>query len=387
MVFNNFGIMKKGLFFLILLFLCSGAFAQVDISKVVADPNTTIFSDGQNTVAGYVYEELQAKTKCCGEDAIYVEVKISSEGRTESVRALSGNNECYKKSVADIILPIRWDASKISGTKTIYVEVKPNLACKGNKDDNMYVKLDYGISQPVAEANETTDKPVTNPTEEAPTETQNTTQTEQATPSGTTTETPAQETAKTESDTLKIKPKLPSDLPKPKYVSKGDLKPDESHLHSYANLPGPTITTPIFVEGAAGEAKFIRRKLKEAGICGFVHVLAEITVDRDGKVVDHVILKVNRQDVLEKIPPILHSLKYQPSSVPFKTRSYVEFKSDITCSENAPKVDIKKVPDYLYTEDEGPYGKVMETPPPARPTQTQQGDNNNPEELALPIDE
>ncbi len=379
--------MKRNIFFLLLLFTLNGAFAQTDISKVVADPNTTIFSDGQNTVAGYVYEELQAKTKCCGEDAIYVEVKINSEGRTQSVRALSGNNECYKKSVADIIMPIRWDASKISGTKTIYIEVKPNLACKGNRDDNLYVKLDYGIPAPITEIPETTDKPATNPTEEKKEETP--AAETSASPETTASNTTSEEVTKQEppKDTIKIKPKLPSDLPKPKYVSKGDLKPDKSHLHSYANLPGPTITTPVFVEGTAGEAKFIRRKLKEQGICGFVHVLAEITIDKDGSVVDHVILKVNRNDVLEKIPAVLHSLKYQPSSVPFRTRSYVEFKSDITCGENAPKVDIKKVPDYIYTEDEGPYGKVMEAEPPARPTQKNQGDNNTPEELALPIDE
>jgi len=72
--------------------------------------------------------------------------------------------------------------------------------------------------------------------------------------------------------------------------------------------------------------------------------------------------------------------------VPFRTRSYIEFKADVTCDENAsPKVDVKKVPDYLYTDDEGPYGKIMEAEKPK--PQPKEEPNNNPEDIALPIDE
>ena len=384
--------MRTRILLLIVAFF-STLYSQVDITKVVADPNTTIFSDGQNTVAGYIYEELQKKTNCCGEDAIYVEIKINKQGQTTGVRAITGKNECYKKSIADIIMPIRWDASKINeDVKTVFIEVKPNLACKG-KNDNLYVKLDYGIpAQPVAETKEEpkAENKEETKTEEATPTTQEQTQANAST--DTTAQVSTQPTATADAskttDTLpKIKPKLPSDIPPPKYVSDGDKSPDGSHIDTYANLPGPKIPTPEFVEGGeAGEAKYIKRKLREAGVCGFVHVLAEITIDKNGKVIDHVILKVNRQDVLEKIPAILHSLKYRPSSVPFRTRSYVEFKADVECdSSTAPKVDVKKVPDYLYTDDEGPYGKVMEAEKP-KPQPTEEP-NNNPEDIALPIDE
>ena len=180
---------------------------------------------------------------------------------------------------------------------------------------------------------------------------------------------------------------MPSDIPPPKYVSDGDKSPDGSHIDTYANLPGPKIPVPEFIDGGeVGQAKYIKRKLKEVGVCGFVHVLAEVTIDKNGKVIDHVILKVNRTDVLEKIPPILHSLRYKPTGVPFNVRSYVEFKADIECGkETTPKVDIKKVPDYIYTDDEGPYGKVMEAEKPKR-VETERP-NNEPEEIALPIDE
>ncbi len=131
-----------------LLIVCLGLntnlFAQVDPSTLTASPKTFIFSDQKHTVPGYIYASLKEETSCCGNDAIYLEVKFGADGITQSAKTLTGKNECYKKSVVDIVKRVRWDAAGVNGSKTIYFEVKPIIPCTGSPQENQYVALSAG---------------------------------------------------------------------------------------------------------------------------------------------------------------------------------------------------------------------------------------------------
>ncbi|MBX7243439.1 MAG: hypothetical protein K1X92_16995 [Bacteroidia bacterium] len=112
----------------------------VDVTKITADTKTYLFNDGKNTVRNYIYDRLQAQTSCCGTDRIYLEVKVDPSGYVISAKALTGKNDCFKESVIDIVKNIKWDAADFKGPKSIYFEVKPELACEGRK--NEYVKIE-----------------------------------------------------------------------------------------------------------------------------------------------------------------------------------------------------------------------------------------------------
>jgi hypothetical protein len=111
--------MKRSfLLYLALLVSCISTFAQeVDVTKLSADTKTFIFSDGKHTVKNYIYERLQAQTNCCGQDRIYLEIKIDPTGYVISAKALTGKNDCYKESVIDIVKNIKWDAADFKGPK------------------------------------------------------------------------------------------------------------------------------------------------------------------------------------------------------------------------------------------------------------------------------
>ncbi len=148
-----------------LLIACLGLnttlFAQIDPSALTASPKTFIFSDQKHTVPSYIYATLKEETKCCGNDAIYLEVKFGTDGITHSAKTLTGKNECYKKSVVDIIKRVRWDATGVNGSKTIYFEVKPIIPCTGVPQENQYVALSTGDGASVS----------TTPDDESPIET------------------------------------------------------------------------------------------------------------------------------------------------------------------------------------------------------------------------
>lgn len=126
------------------------------MTKLKADPMTFVFDDGNHTVHGYVYDVLRSKTKCCGNDALYLEVVFDKNGYVTSSKTLTGKNECYMKSVVDIVKSIRWDASGVVGQRTIYFEVKPILACSGAGDENVYTPVPI-LSNPVAVNNDVTE--------------------------------------------------------------------------------------------------------------------------------------------------------------------------------------------------------------------------------------
>jgi len=132
-----------------LLIVCLGLntnlFGQgLDLSTVTASPKTFIFSNGKSTVPGYIYSTLETESSCCGNDAVYLEVKFGSDGVVTSAKTLTGKNDCYKKSVVDIVKRVRWDAAGVNGSKTIYFEVKPIIPCTGTPNENTYVALSNG---------------------------------------------------------------------------------------------------------------------------------------------------------------------------------------------------------------------------------------------------
>lgn len=134
--------------------------AQVDIVNARANPKTFIFDDDKHTVHGYIYNTLKEQSTCCGNDAIYLEVKFDEGGGVTSAKTLTGKNDCYKKSVVDIVKNVRWDATGVKGTKTIYFEVKPIIPCSGSPDENKYKPI---VGTNVVAAN--TSKPTETSTE------------------------------------------------------------------------------------------------------------------------------------------------------------------------------------------------------------------------------
>lgn len=130
--------------FSLLLILVMGfslsSFAQpgFDVTKVLADPNTQVFNDGKHTVNSYLYSALESESACCGNDAIYLEVKIDQQGYVTGAKTLTGKNDCYRKSISDAIKNVRWIHEDIRGTRTIYFEVKPVVPCGGSPNENEY---------------------------------------------------------------------------------------------------------------------------------------------------------------------------------------------------------------------------------------------------------
>lgn len=120
------------------LFSTLSAQGGVDIANARANPKTFIFDDGRHTVHGFIYKQLEEQTSCCGNDGIYLEVKFDASGTVTSAKTLTGKNECYKNSVVDIVKMVKWDATGVSGSKTIYFEVKPIIPCSGSPGENTY---------------------------------------------------------------------------------------------------------------------------------------------------------------------------------------------------------------------------------------------------------
>lgn len=110
----------------------------VDPTKYRVDPSTFLFEDGRTTLTDYVLAQLQAHSTCCGQDGIYVELKVTPEGTLESVRPMTGRNDCYKKSIQDILRPLRFKAEGFQTTRTLYYEFRLARECQGTAEDNVY---------------------------------------------------------------------------------------------------------------------------------------------------------------------------------------------------------------------------------------------------------
>ncbi|GIV43075.1 MAG: hypothetical protein KatS3mg035_0198 [Bacteroidia bacterium] len=317
--------MKK---ILSVLFLSFGLYIQIqaqdfDVTKSVADPFTFIFNDGTNTVQGYIYATLEKSTKCCGNDAVYLEIKIDPSGSTIAAKALTGKNECYKKSIVDIVKHIKWNTSNIKTAKSVYLEVKPVLACANQPDDNKYVEVPApkGGGQVVVNNNNTNANTNVN-SNNNPTASSN--------------------------DAQPANDGLAQPLPKPKYVSAGDRKPDESHIKSKLDAPGPSAVVPTYKQGETAMAIYFKSSLRKAGICGLAHVLAEISIAKDGTVKGYRIFNTNSDKVANVVGPIIMGLQY--NALPMDQITYFEFKTDIDCTENAPKIDLTQIPNFLKIE-------------------------------------
>ncbi len=327
--------------FIGILLLCSGIYAQITIQNKKADPYSYLFEGPeQHSVVEYIYQELEQKTKCCGDDAIYLEIKVNKEGKALEVRAITGTNECYKKSIVDIVYPIQWKVNpdEVKDFKIIYLEVKPNRSCEGIENANQYVALDYGYKPPK----------VPKPEEKKEVIQQDTVQLAQLAQKSDTTAPKSVDTTAAKKDT--IPPPLP--VSEPKYVSTGDKSPDSSHIKSYTNVPGPTVQEVEYIHGPSAMKVFIKSSLRKQGVCGLVHALTELLVDKDGKVKGYRIIMANSEEVEKALPPVLLALEFKP--IPIKTLTYLEIKADIDCKgavEHKP-VDLSKVPNYLKIPEE-----------------------------------
>ncbi len=114
---------------------------NVDVASLLADTKTFIFSNNRNTVKGYIYAEMKAKTTCCGTDRIYLEVKIDPSGYVLSAKTLTGRNDCFMQSAVDIVKNIKWNTDDFKGgPRSVYFEIKPDISCDGNRP-NQYAAV------------------------------------------------------------------------------------------------------------------------------------------------------------------------------------------------------------------------------------------------------
>ncbi len=154
------------------LLLSSVVGAQpIDLSKNRVDPVTFLFDDGRTSLADYVLSQIRQHTSCCGVDNVYVELRIDSTGTVVSVRAMTGGNDCYKQSLRDILLPVRWKAENFRRTRPLYYEFNFREECKGTNEDNVYkpIPSPAGTPAPVAQGGPS---PASPPAKETPSEPQ-----------------------------------------------------------------------------------------------------------------------------------------------------------------------------------------------------------------------
>ncbi|MCS7189676.1 MAG: hypothetical protein NZ933_07730 [Bacteroidia bacterium] len=113
----------------------------IDITQKRIDPLTFTFEDGRTTLTDYVLSQIRQHTTCCGVDNVYVEIRITPDGTVESVRTMTGRNDCYKQSVKDIIQPTLWKVENFRSTRPIYYELRFSEECKGTDKDNVYTPI------------------------------------------------------------------------------------------------------------------------------------------------------------------------------------------------------------------------------------------------------
>jgi hypothetical protein len=386
--------------------------AQVDIANARANPKTFIFDDDKHTVHGYIYNTLKEKAACCGNDAIYLEVKFDQSGIVTSAKTLTGKNECYKKSIVDIVQSVKWDATGVTGTKTIYFEVKPILPCSGSPGENVYKaigkeggavastnpvvkegssetgtvtagKEDKEVpvevvevveepkkveppvvvkKEPVKEPEESflsDDEPVTTPPVKEAVVAKEVVK--EPTPVK-----PAKEVVKEPvpvktnpapiAAATKTKPGGPIKLPPQmdlKYVSNGDVKPDASHNTTFVNTDvnsnSKTATVQYADEGTF--AVNLRTALRKSGFCGLAHATVELETDPStGRVVNSRVLATNDPKVAELAPNVIKDLRFRPLPGAANRFIYTEFKTEIVCEGQKPKYNLDQVEDFLVKQ-------------------------------------
>ncbi|MEO0896380.1 MAG: hypothetical protein AAFY71_08290 [Bacteroidota bacterium] len=136
--------MRRHLLIFSLLIGCwlfADAQEEFDVTKHIADTRAFTFDDGKNTVIGYISVQLEEKTSCCGKDRIYLEVKIDPSGNVLHAKAITGTNDCIKRSAADIVKSIKWDAAELRGPTSKYLEIRPEIDCKDGSRDNVYKQV------------------------------------------------------------------------------------------------------------------------------------------------------------------------------------------------------------------------------------------------------
>ncbi len=381
------------LFFLVSLLFCLAeqlsAQENVSVEKLTADPQTFIFSDNKTTVQSYVYSTLAGRSNCCGNDAIFVETKIKAGGLLESVRFLNtkANNECYQKSIKDILQHIRWNEARLGSNRTVFFELRPSIICEGKRDNN-YVPIpptnwtdnNIAINTPITNETQKPKKEteVTSPIETTAVKTEKTAVKTDAPQTENLAKTPfkEKETVPIISESGKavvadkdtgVKPReLPLVLPKQQYRSTGEKHPDPKHKETTLNTAIENIPAPEYIDGDAGLGPYVKRSLRQQGICGLVHVLVELTVLPNGNVSEYRILNVNSEQTRSALANTIAGLKYKPYSINLKRNAYLEFKTDIDCSGSTDpsKVDLDKIPDYVkYPEKKQP----QVPPAPASP--------------------
>lgn len=399
----------------ILFFISLGLFtkvsAQVDILNARADPKTFIFDDEKHTVHGYIYNTLKEKTSCCGNDAVYLEVKFDQTGTVTSAKTLTGKNDCYKKSIVDIVYGVKWKAEGVSGTKTIYFEVKPIVPCSGSPGENVYKNVmgapvavntppvkevveevvevveetpvveeeveevvEEVVEAPAVEdeflSNETSEETVVEETvevtkevikveapksgkdaikENAVVKSGKEVIKETAAPKEVVKPTPAP--VKTQPTVVNnSKPSGPIKIPpqeKLPYVSKGDVKPDESHNTTFVNNE-PIQSKEVKYDNESQVAVNMRTELRKAGYCGLAHAVIEMETDpRTGNVISTRVLKSNDPKVAELVPTVTKSLRFKPSAGASNRYVYTEFKTEMVCTGGNPTVDLDSVEKYL----------------------------------------
>jgi hypothetical protein len=403
-IFSLISLFTLGLFY--------AGIAQVDVLNTRANPKTFIFDDDKHTVHGYIYNQLKEKTSCCGNDAIYLEVKFDESGSVTSAKTLTGKNECFKQSVIDIVSSVRWDATDVKGSKTIYFEVKPIVPCSGGPSENVYKKIprigggdlvsnNTGAPKTVEVSTEVAvkEQPKEQPKEvvvvkEQPKEVvkeepivsnsknnggdedgflSDDTPVEEPVKPVKETVKPVKETVKpvatvdpTPKETVKSQPTQPiakttrvspgSIPPQAKldYVSQGERAPDPSHKDSHLNDKVTTVSNPEISDESSFGVQ-MRSSLRKAGYCGLANALVEVEVDRYGSVVNSRIMYANSDQVKEILPGIIKGLKFKAQGAnDLKSfYSYYQIKTEIVCGAK-PQFNLQDVPAVIKSPDGQP---------------------------------
>jgi hypothetical protein len=305
---------------------------SVDVTRVKANVDTKIFSDGKTSVSDYLVSVIKSQTTCCGSDDIYVEVKVNEQGFVSSARALSGKNECMKRSIADALKYVRWDVEGKQVNKPIYFPVKLNTACTG-KNDNVYAEIPKPAGWNFGQNN----TPGTNPNPGV------------GTP-GTTLNEPAGDVAIND-PAIQAKV-LPAKLPDPKFKKGIDNKPDPSHNKSHLNTSGPTLMKPTYAGTSSDLFIYVKSNLRKGGICGLAHVLAELTVDGNGEVKFVRMLQVNSDAVHAAAVPVLAKMKFNAMNTRYDHPFLLEIKTDIDCP-NRQQINLEQVGNYFNSPSRG----------------------------------
>lgn len=106
---------------------------------VMVNPKTFSLIDKSGNLMGELYQLLERETKCCGEDDIYLEIEIDSDGNTRNINPLKGENLCYIEAIKHLIHRYKWDLSRYR-SKYVYVGLEPYIYCTSNRDNTFNPK-------------------------------------------------------------------------------------------------------------------------------------------------------------------------------------------------------------------------------------------------------